>query len=187
MLYFARIGSKMDDISRVGALERELARPPPDESKMPEKVDEDQPSGSDEHGGTDECDGGPTDECGGTTDECCGPTDGDTTDEYGGTTDEYSCMTDDSSSSDYTGATIIILRYNNYVSTCTLAGSDGSWDWEYVQDETSQIISQSQPMFSKGGHSYTPEGWVRKYKRRKSLKATAAVAKKLKFAGEEAV
>ena len=126
MLYFARIGSKMDDISRVGALERELARPPPDESKMPEKVDEDQPSGSDatdEHGGTDECDGGPTDECGGTTDECCGPTDGDTTDEYGGTTDEYSCMTDDSSSSDYTGATIIILRYKLCTLRCLLIAS----------------------------------------------------------------
>ena len=81
MLYFARIVSKMDDISRVGALERELARTLLDESKMPEKVDEDQPSGSDateEHGCTDECDGGTTDECGSTTDECCG-----TTDEYG--------------------------------------------------------------------------------------------------------
>lgn len=126
------------------------------------------------------------------------------TDDYGGTTDEYS-STDEcggssswttnvcsdtvdessTSSSDYTGTyhnhkCCASYNYSQYIIT----GSDASLDWEYVPDETLQVISQSQPMFSKGGHSYTPEGWVRKYNRRKSLKATA-VAKKLKFDEKE--
>jgi hypothetical protein len=39
-------------------------------------------------------------------------------------------------------------------------------------------------MFTKGGHSYTPEGWVRRYKRRRFRKAATA-AKKLKFNEED--
>ena len=54
-----------------------------------------------------------------------------------------------------------------------------SLDWEYVPDKSSQVLSQSQPTFTKGGHSYTPEGWIRRYKRRCSTKTP--VAKKLKF------
>ena len=58
--------------------------------------------------------------------------------------------------------------------------------WEYVQEEgvepSTLLEYQSQPCFNKRGVSYTPPGWVRKYKKRMKHHTTATpAAKKLKM------
>ena len=62
--------------------------------------------------------------------------------------------------------------------------SDSGASWEYVQATPSPdssgepYYSQSQPFFAKGGRSYTPKGWKRKYR---SPKKKTTATKKLKF------
>ena len=64
---------------------------------------------------------------------------------------------------------------------------DIDWgDWDYVRDESCDpyYCPQSQPCFCIRGVSYTPPGWVRKYKKRtksRSSSATASAAKKIKL------
>ena len=63
---------------------------------------------------------------------------------------------------------------------------DIDWgDWDYVPDESCDpyYCPQSQPYFCIRGVSYTPPGWVRKYKKRTKSRSSSATsaAKKIKL------
>lgn len=58
--------------------------------------------------------------------------------------------------------------------------SDSDVSYEYVQDPNYEgEASASQACFSKGGNSYTPPGWMRSYKRKRT--ATGKAVKKIKY------